>query len=211
VSITDIRDNQVNASVYASNSDYYDQDDNVTWYMACSKISDVSNVKIYNCTVQISYQMQPGMYDVHVYAYNGVKSADKIFQDRVGIGTLISYGTLSPQFDFNNTYNEWTYTNPVAIVTNLGNVPYSDIGLQMANMTCPHNYNYPAVSFRFSKRDNRGSALLGENGFQWLDLKLLRGTYHELYLFLYNPDETTPEHPTECDTRVVLKMKYVAG
>lgn len=208
VSVTDLRENQVNTSIYASNSDYYDEDDNMTRYATCSKIADIGGMKTYNCSVQISYLMQPGFYDVHIYAFNGLKSADKVFQEKVGIGTLLSYGTSSPMFDFDNTYSDWTYTNPVANITNLGNVPYSDVGLELKNMTCPHNYDYPLASFRFSKRDNRGSAFLAENGFQWLDLAISRGISHDLYFFLSNPDETIPDHPTECDARWSLKVNH---
>lgn len=211
VSVTDLRENQVNASIYASNSDYYDEDDNITRYVTCSKIAGIGGIKTYNCSVQISYLMQPGFYDVHIYAFNGLKSANKVFKEKIGIATLLSYGTSSPMFDFDNTYSDWTYTNPVANITNLGNVPYSDVGLELKNMTCPHNYDYSLESFRFSKRDNRGSAFLAENGFQWLDLAISRGISHDLYFFLSNPDETIPDHPTECDARWSLKLKYVAG
>lgn len=211
VELTDLRENQVNASFFASEDDYYEEDYNETKNMTCVKIGSSGDLKTYNCTASISYLMQSGFYDVRIDAFNGIKSAAKTFQKKISIGTLLSYGTSSPRFDFNNTYNGWTYTNPVANVINLGNIPFSNIGIGAGNMSCPHDEEFQLASFRFSRRDNRGSALLAGNGFQWLDLAISRGSFHDIYFFLSNPDEIVPDHPDECEAEWVLKLKYVAG
>jgi len=209
VELSDFKELRVNASFYASGDDYYDEDfDNVTG-LTCAKIGFSGNLKTYNCSVSLSYLMQPGFYDVRVDVSNGIKSATKVFQKKMGVGTLLSYGVSSPKFDFGNTYNGWTYTDPVANITNLGNVPFSDVGVELSNMSCPHEDDFLLSSLKFSKRDNRGSALSAENGFQWLDLIVLRGSFYNLFFFLNNPDEVSPDH--DCEAKWKLKFKYVAG
>jgi len=217
VEVDDVRELDLTVEYAPSEDDYYedigDEDENLNFSkgnLSCVQVSVNGIHRIFNCSASLNYKMWPGFYDIYVAADNGIRIAHKTFSRRMTIGSLLSAEVVSPIFDFENTYNDWTGVDPPAKVENTGNIPFSDIGVEISGpVECDDNIDFSVNETMFGKRDNRGSAEEGSLGFRWLGLDIPRGYFGNIFFFLNYFYDDDDDYPTDCEAEWDLEVRYV--
>jgi len=217
VVVQDARPVTVVASFAPSDNDYYedigDEDENLNFSkgnMSCVEVSNIGNTKEFNCSGILDYRMQPGLYSVLAIADNGFRSSQKTFTNRINVGGILSAEVISPLFDFENTYNDWTGVDPPLKVENTGNIPFSDVGVEISGpVECDDNIDFSINKTMFGERDNRGAAVVGSSGFKWLGFNIPRGYFGEIFYFLNYLHDDDDDYPTDCEAEWDLKLRYV--
>jgi hypothetical protein len=202
--VDDPNQESLNVSMVADGDDVYGDDFTNRTQITCNEVTFTNNKHHYNCTILASSIMQPGYYDIDVYANNSFKSSSKKFDKALMVYHLLSANFTTPTINFNNTYNGWVDAEEPIIIKNTGNTLFSVVAVTTNVIQCD-GYTFPVDYILIGARDNRAAARVCSNETQF-DFKMNRGESRELYVFIQNQDD---REPNNCRYIWGFRLKYV--
>jgi hypothetical protein len=143
---------------------------------------------IRNCTIQLTYNMDAGMYNINLQSTNGVKTDSYSKSNAIEVYGILSSSVSSPRYDMNQVFNDWVYSQDPIEVRNIGSFDIGYININSEPIKC---IGATFSNITVGTDSDPESAYDASNGVLY-EVSISRGNHEDFNVFIYNPGRINP-------------------